>query len=97
MMAASLPDAPAALARVTDWIAANAALLGASLEDEATWPWARGSEEHWWHALLLVKPFRSVYANDGDGDDMRLIAPRRENLSQTPREQAELEGLLTWS
>ena len=53
-------------------------------------PFARGSEAFWWHTLLTaVKAHDSVYSGASP-----LISPRSANLSRTPREEAELRGLV---
>jgi hypothetical protein len=53
--------------------------------------WPLYSEEYYWDRLL-EKPFRSIYATDG-GKQPLIDLPVR-NLSQTPREQCELDGFL---
>ena len=53
-------------------------------------PFARGSEAFWWHALLAaVKAHDGVYSGAS-----QLISPRGANLIRTPREEAELRGLV---
>lgn len=50
------------------------------------------SEEWYWQQLVASKHFCSVYA-DTPGAQQPLITGN--NLSQTPREQCELEGIVT--
>lgn len=62
-----------------------------SYKQGTTWP--KYSEEWYWEELLAVKPFRSVYADEGLRQP--LIDSITINLSQTPREQCEREGIVT--
>lgn len=56
--------------------------------------WSPNSEEFYWDWLVERKPeFSSVYADEGGGA-AALIDGAARNLSQTPREQCELEGLM---
>lgn len=54
--------------------------------------WPKFSEEWYWERLVDKKPFRSVYEEESGRQP--LISKRSRNLSQTPREQCELEGLV---
>lgn len=55
--------------------------------------WPKFSEEWYWEALVDAKPFRSVY-EEQTNSRQPLISKLQssKNLSQTPREQCELEG-----
>lgn len=80
---------PPALDTVTEHIAENAE----TYEPGRRWP--QYSEEWYWEVLVVAKPFRSVYEEGpGPGSTQPLISRRPTNLSQTPREQCELEGLV---
>jgi hypothetical protein len=65
-------------------------LVKCSYKQGTTWP--KYSEEWYWEELLAVKPFRSVYADEGL--QQPLIDSITINLSQTPREQCEREGIV---
>ena len=51
--------------------------------------WPKFSEEWYWEQLLNRKPFRSVYAKPGSAAQPLISL---QNISQTPREECELEG-----
>lgn len=51
------------------------------------------SLQWYWEQLVDKVPFRSVY-EDAPGAQQPLIWGRSRNLSQTPREQCELQGLV---
>lgn len=56
--------------------------------------WQKYSEEWYWDMLLNKVPFRSIY-EDEPGSRQPLIYGRERNLSQTPREQCELQGIVS--
>lgn len=54
--------------------------------------WRAHSEEHYWDLLIEHCLFQTVYADDGG--ERPLIDTTSTNLSQTPREQCEIKGLI---
>jgi len=54
--------------------------------------WPAPSEQFYWAVIAHRKPFRSCYASEGGPQPA--IATRDTNLSQTAREQCEVEGLV---
>ncbi len=56
--------------------------------------WQKYSEEWYWDQLLGQVPFRSIYAEEVNSRQP-LIGRCDKNLSQTPREECELRGVIT--
>jgi hypothetical protein len=74
-------------------LAACARAVAAGAEPPAP-PFARGSDAFWWHELIhsgKVTGYSDVYEGTAP-----LISLRPVNLSRTPREEAEVRGLVAW-
>jgi hypothetical protein len=87
--ASAAADAPPAAYREA---AAHVAACKAAASGAPAPPFARGSEAFWWHELLRAVPAHvGVYAGAAP-----LVSSRAVNLSRTPREEAELRGVVRW-